>query len=109
MTAPDLPAAPPDPAQRISGIPDPAAPSLADPPRLGSEGDALVIRRRTRAMFVPRPEDSANIDVIVSRGILNARKDRKPETSRNRVIAGDLPEWEPMPPGESLVNRPGRR
>lgn len=71
--------------------------------------DLPQIRRRTRTMFVPRAEDPNDVELIVSRGILNARQSKKPETSRKRLIAGNLPGWEPMPPGESLVNRPAAR
>lgn len=30
-------------------------------------------------------------------------------TSRVRKIAEGLPDWEPLPPGETLVRRPGSR
>jgi hypothetical protein len=64
-----------------------------------------VIRRRSRAMFAARPQDPKDIDVVVSRGILSARSAKKPGTSRHRKIAGNLPAWEPLPPGELVVRR----
>jgi hypothetical protein len=83
---------------------------MTDAPTTGTAAteDVLpVIRRRSRTMFVAREEEPADLGIIVSRGILTARATRKPETSRKRKIAGNLPAWEPLPPGELVVRRPG--
>lgn len=86
----------------------------AEQPERGVVGDpaappVIVRRGRSAERFVPKsemPQDSG--EVIVGRGLLGTRNhDRKSQTSRERQVAGDLPEWEPMPPGELLVRRPG--
>lgn len=84
-----------------AGLDAPSPAAVAD--------DLPVIRRRSRAMFHPREEDSSDIGVVVSRSILTARNAKEPETSRKRKIAGNLPAWEPMPPGELVVHRRGSR
>lgn len=74
------------------------------------EDDSLpVIRRRSRKMFVPAAPPSSDLDVIVARGILSSRQSARPTTSRHRKIAGNLPDWEPLPPGEVFVSRPGAK
>lgn len=67
--------------------------------------DLPVIRRRSRTIFAARSADPKDADVVVSRGILSARSAKKPETSRHRKVAGNLPAWEPLPPGEIVVRR----
>lgn len=121
MTTPEQPSDSPQPPVRPMAHRVPTEPTQnatvplpsddQEHPRRGDDSaqDLPVIRRRTRTMFVPRPEDPNDVELIVSRGILNARQNKKPETSRKRLIAGNLPGWEPMPPGESVVNRPGAR
>lgn len=120
MTTPEQPSDSPQPpvrpmAHRVPAEPTQNAPvpSPSDdegyPDGDDSSQDHPVIRRRTRTMFAPRPQDQNEVELIVSRGILNARQAKKPETSRKRLIAGNLPEWEPLPPGESVVNRPRAR
>ena len=72
-----------------------------------STQDAPGVRRgRTTGRFHSRvvPESEG---VIVGRDLLKSQRgDRKPQTSRERAIAGDLPGWQPMPPGELHVRRP---
>lgn len=60
--------------------------------------------------FVPRTETpDEQSAVILQRNVLRASvKPPKPQTDRKRVIAGDLPEWDPLPPGELFVKRPSR-
>ena len=67
---------------------------------------ATVRRPRAAARLLPRvePVDSG---VVVSRNVLHSSAARSaPTTSRERRIAGDLPDWEPLPPGELFVRRP---
>ena len=53
--------------------------------------------------FEPPREETA----VISRGILGVRdRDKRAQTSRERRVAGDLPSWEPLPPGELVVRRP---
>lgn len=72
--------------------------------------DQPVLRRpSTRGnRFTPRPLDEPDEQVILQRNVLRptaSKADR--QTRRERVIAGDLPEWEPLPPGELFLKRPG--
>jgi hypothetical protein len=61
-----------------------------------------VVRRTRRKPFIaPLNEDATP---AVSRE-LASRKPAKPQISRNRRIAGDLPDWDPLPPGEIVVAR----
>lgn len=67
----------------------------------------VTIRRPTADRFRPRPVSAASEqDVVVERNLLrSARRDSKPQTSRERLVVGDLPDWEPQPPGELTVRR----
>lgn len=72
----------------------------------GSSGpESLVIRRgisATRLLPPPPPTETT----VISRQVLHPRASgTRPETSRERKIAGDLPQWEPLPPGELFVRR----
>jgi len=65
----------------------------------------VVLRRpRSEGKFTPRP--AAEGGVVVGRDLLSAARPTSPATtSRRRVQAGELPDWEPTPPGEQLVRR----
>lgn len=66
-----------------------------------------VVVRRTRGTDRLRPRVvPSESTVIVGRNVLGSRASGKPQTSRERQIAGDLPDWEPLPPGELIVQRP---
>lgn len=71
----------------------------------GEDQPVVVRRGRASQRMRPRPplEDTG---VVVSRNVLAARATGKPQTSRERLMAGDLPAWEPLPPGELTVRRP---
>jgi len=66
--------------------------------------DGVVINRRGVSTERFLPKDAAET-TVVARNVLRPREGKRPETSRERKIAGDLPAWEPMPPGELVVNR----
>lgn len=67
-----------------------------------------VVRRvpRARGKFTGRVPAAPAEDDLVARAILGARASATSRLSTNRVIAGDLPGWEPLPPGELSVRRP---
>lgn len=70
--------------------------------------DTVVVRRpHSAGKFVPRSTPPVEGDgVIIGRSLMTSRnRDVKPQTSRERQIAGDLPDWEPLPPGELFVKR----
>lgn len=72
-----------------------------------AEPTVVVRRPRSAGKFLPRtqPEGGSN-DIVIGRSLMTARnRDLKPQTSRERRVAGDLPEWEPIPPGELFVKR----
>jgi hypothetical protein len=61
----------------------------------------IVLRRARPAVFIaPQPDEGHVVsrDVGLSRGL-----SKQPELSRNRKIAGNLPAWDPLPPGEIHV------
>lgn len=70
-----------------------------------SGSETFVIRRglsATRLLPPPPPADTT----VISRQVLRPRAGgSRPETSRERKIAGNLPQWEPLPPGELFVRR----
>jgi hypothetical protein len=71
-----------------------------------SDGDSPpAISRRQRRM-VPRPP-AEDAGPVVSRDYLHAsRSSVKPQTRRDRRLVGTLPDWEPLPPGEVLIDKP---
>lgn len=75
----------------------------------GVADDLLLRRPSSRSnRFVPRPEGSLPSDsAVLQRNILRPSPTTEGErtTSRQRVIAGDLPAWEPLPPGELFLKR----
>jgi hypothetical protein len=77
----------------------PVTPALA-----GNGADGVVILRRgtpVRLVPSPGPEDEA---FVVKRNLLgDPAAPRRHELTRNRKIAGNLPEWSPMPPGEIVA------
>ncbi|WP_156628664.1 hypothetical protein [Mycobacterium sp. 1274756.6] len=68
-----------------------------------SNGSDGIIRRTRRRPFIPPTPDAEN--TVVSRELLSRGKGKKSQLPRNRKIAGDLPTWEPLPPGEIVVRR----
>lgn len=92
-TAPTAPPKPPAPTQTFS---DTA--SSQEMPVVGRP----AARRRPRFVEPPRPETEA----LVNRRNLfeaTARSAKSSKISRQRMIAGNLPDWEPMPPGGALI------
>lgn len=70
----------------------------------------VVISRRRRPQFIPpqpeRPESGSPVQVSRNWGLgLRSAKARESGLTRNREIAGDLPAWAPLPPGELSVRR----
>ncbi|MDO4685695.1 MAG: hypothetical protein Q4A92_04040 [Corynebacterium sp.] len=87
--------------------PETSAPQATVPAPTPPTPDVPVIRReRKRPRFVERPKEN---DQIISRSDLlaNKRNGGKPAFSRQRNIAGDLPRWNPEPPGEIVIQRVG--
>ena len=78
-------------------------------PEVEQDGPTVVVRRGHAATrLLPRAEEPAPGGVVVHRSVLARRSSDKPQTSRERKIAGDLPDWEPLPPGELVVQRTRR-
>ncbi|WP_167349999.1 zinc ribbon domain-containing protein [Pseudoclavibacter helvolus] len=76
------------------------------PPQLPQPSQ--IIRRAGRRPIEP-PTPVQGVDALtVSRTWSSSRPlgERKPKLSRERKMAGDLPAWEPLPPGELNVRRP---
>lgn len=73
------------------------------------EAPVQVRRVRSADRFTPRPTpepgSEATGETVVARNIFGERRAAKPQISRERVIAGDLPDWEPLPSGELQVVR----
>lgn len=71
--------------------------------------EPLLRRPSTRsAKFQPRPVPTPSSDVVLDRSVLRPSvADTKPQTQRRREMVGDLPDWQPMPPGELPLRRPG--
>lgn len=97
----------------MTNIPTPVPPAPVDaatPPAAPPAPTAspFTVRRRSAGAFVPRPVPAESDGVVIARNVLSARQAGvERTTSRQRKIAGDLPAWEPLPPGELVVTRPG--
>jgi hypothetical protein len=76
-----------------------------DPSTTPDDVPPIVRRTRSGGKFTPRPP-KAEQGAIVSRNILASRATDRAQTSRERIVAGDLPDWDPLPPGEVRVQRP---
>lgn len=80
------------------------------------DDEPVIIRRTRRTPFNPPPAEPAPefAGITVSRnwglGLRSANSKKECGLTRNRKVAGDLPAWAPLPPGELLVDRSaGRR
>lgn len=69
----------------------------------------VISRPGSTNRFLPAPPRAAEAAVVVGRGFLSSKASaQKQQLSRERLIAGDLPSWDPMPPGEIAVRRRAR-
>lgn len=65
-----------------------------------------VVRRPVASRFVPRGDTPAPGASLVQHNVLRPGRGKdRPLTGRERLMAGDLPEWEPLPPGKLFVKR----
>lgn len=85
---------------------------MTQPPIVPSNAadDQPVLRRpsaRTTKFTHREPVAAAADSVTLQRHVLrsSAAGDVDRQTSRKHVIAGDLPAWEPLPPGELFLSR----
>lgn len=87
---------------------DAGAPTGASASEPNDDEVPVIVRRVPRAAgkLVPRPTPPPKDDHVVARGLLQPRAATK-KVVRQRAIAGDLPAWSPLPPGELTVRRPG--
>lgn len=101
--APEAPVISEVPAAVIAPVP-PAAPAAPPAP-----DDGFVVRRTRTSPFLPPPvqEDAAP---VISRAWAQSQSARPAASklSKQRKMAGGLPDWEPLPPGEVLVKRGSR-
>jgi hypothetical protein len=114
---PAAPAITPQPTAHQAAAHQPVAPQPAAPQAEAAQviapqpavGDPVVVRRSRRAPFIaPDPDSKAPADVVISRNWAAGRSPRRDTgLTRNRIIAGDLPDWAPLPPGELRVARRG--
>ncbi|MFT4298207.1 MAG: hypothetical protein QM597_01000 [Aeromicrobium sp.] len=70
----------------------------------------VVVRRPGQSPFTPpEPEKASGPTPLVSRdwgtGLRASGRKKDSGLTRNREVAGDLPEWSPTPPGELKVRR----
>lgn len=87
----------------------PTVPATPEPAGTTADGPREYVRRVPRAAgkFVGKIGTPESEEQLVSRAILGTRSMKKSQLSRNHVVAGDLPNWEPLPPGEmSVIRRP---
>ena len=72
-----------------------------------SVNTGVVVQRNRRAPFRPPAADQGTpLGAVVTRNWGNSRRSKSDSgLTRNRVIAGDLPDWAPLPPGELQVDR----
>lgn len=87
---------------------------MSENPQIESPGGDIPLRRPSTRMrqFAPRPvADGEDEAVVLQRNVLRSAQGSaaKPQTDRRHVVAGDLPDWEPLPPGELFLKRPAGR
>ncbi|HMR47862.1 MAG TPA: hypothetical protein PKA68_01245 [Arachnia sp.] len=75
------------------------------PPASASPQAAPPIQRPGAGRFLPKAEAPRDSGIVVQRNVLQPSRGDKKLTSRQRRIAGNLPDWEPLPPNELLVRR----
>ncbi len=70
-----------------------------------------VLRRPSAhtSRFQPRPAPETENAVLTRNTLRSSSGKADRQTNRERLIAGDLPGWEPLPPGEIAVRRPAFR
>lgn len=96
--------------QEVPAVP-PAEEGATTPGAIQESGlsGAVISRPGSASRFLPAPPRAAEAAVVVGRGFLSSKASpQKQQLSRERVIAGDLPSWDPMPPGEIAVRRRAR-
>ncbi len=88
-----------------------AAPELSNSePTPVVDVSEVVIRRTRTSPFLPPPLPDEEQTPIISRAWAGSRNSgRKAQLTRERKMAGGLPDWEPLPPGELLVKRAKRK
>ena len=101
----------PPPPDAGVGVP-PAPGGMMPPPPIQSADSAAPLGlsrpgQRRRPRFVERPKSPDDDPVLNRRNLLSSTRTSgdKPQFSRERVIAGNLPDWDPLPPGEMLISR----
>jgi hypothetical protein len=82
----------------------PAQQSPTKRPAATPPNPEAVVRRTRRNPFIP--PSGQDQGPAVSRELLSRGRATKAQLSRNRKVAGDLPDWDPLPPGEIILARP---
>lgn len=102
-----------DASQPVSPVTSPPAwageaslPPAPSPPPLPSDAAAVKVNRKVVSLLPP-PEEKRDLPLVARSwtGRAAALDTATSAISRNREIAYDLPGWEPLPPGESVVSR----
>lgn len=89
--------------------PLPEAAPYSEPSQEATGVGQMISRARSTSRFLPAAASPADSAVVVGRGLLRSKAaHQKPQLSRERKIAGDLPSWDPVPPGEIAVRRRAR-
>lgn len=75
----------------------------------GVQGMNNMVQRpgaRRRPRFVPKPKREEDASFVERRNLLTATASTaKHQITRERKIAGNLPDWDPLPPSEILITR----
>lgn len=109
------PASAPASAAQPTPVPAASAPAAAAQPApvpATSSQPTPVVKRprsRRRPRFVEKPKKKDD-SLVARQSLLSASKppDGKHQFSRERKVAGNLPDWDPTPPGEIRISRHGR-
>lgn len=119
--APGTPAATPVTPEPITAVPSatggvietesasvgnaPAAPAVGGPALPSASGAAasLLPRRSGLARFSPPPANAPAEQPLRRDVLTSERSAKRSEIGTERKLAGSLPEWSPLPPGEILA------
>lgn len=105
---------PPPPPGMAAPVSASSSPKVAQPVPVptGAPQPTPVVKRprsRRRPRFVEKPKKKDD-SLVARRNLLATSKppDGKHQFSRERKIAGNLPDWDPTPPGEIRITRHAR-
>jgi hypothetical protein len=89
-------------------LPEPVLDSYVAPVVAAAATEVSINRRTASRVFLPpllQSEEQAQSPIVSRAWIGQGARTSKKQLSGERKTAGDLPDWDPLPPGELVVVR----